>query len=123
MFFLLSVIAGGCLTILFAQDRIETTTPITRSATSWRVGKFLMEVDIERIYIQLRSNAPGCPAFGVQILTEDGICMIDQTYTGATAITLMGQVNTGNFTTTTLQQNILARVQKDRPELAGLITP
>lgn len=99
----------GLLVPVFAQERIDLTTPLTYSSTTGYTFK-LISLDWEGAQITILLRDAATPT---RVVTF--------TYTGATASTLMIALNKANLSTRSLNQRVLDRLIADG-KIAGTVT-
>ena len=91
-----------------AVEQLDITTPIEgQSVTTYKVAQLTI------------STTP--PVIDWTVVDNTGKT-ISGTYNGATATTLLNQLNTGNFKVTSLQKQIILRLQVDGYLPSGTIT-
>lgn len=86
---------------------LTLTTPVVQTRTTYRPSG--MNLDWDAAYILVR------------LMGSDGV-EITRSYSGAAATVRLNQLNTGNFSVTSLHKKMIQILQADFPELAGSIS-
>lgn len=99
-------------------EGINLTEPFNTkpSATTVRFGSLLMQM----YALDPNDNVVEAPFVRVTVVGENGQSRTRE-WRGDEARTIMGQVNRGDFRSTSLRARVLTRLQQDDPAMAGAI--